>query len=68
MTEVMPAILYVYQNNYVPFKVAADEYFNSGVPLCVISFENSDIYYGILVDVTDFATNIRGQRSSHIHA
>ena len=60
MTEVMPAILYVFQNNYVPFKVAADEFFTTGVPLCVITFENSDIYYGILVDVTDFATNIRG--------
>ena len=56
MTEVMPAILYVFQNNYVPFKVAADEFFTTGVPLCVITFENSDIYYGILVDVNDFAT------------
>lgn len=56
MTEVMPAILYVFQNNYVPFKAAADEFFTTGVPLCVITFENSDIDYGILVDVNDFAT------------
>lgn len=56
MTEVMPVIFYVFQNNYMPFKTAADEYFNSGVPLCVITFENSDVTYGILVDVSDFAT------------
>ena len=56
MTEVMSAIFYVFQNNYVPFKTAADEYFNAGVPLCVISFENSDISFGILADVSDFAT------------
>ena len=56
MTEVMSAIFYVFQNNYVPFKTAADEYFNAGVPLCVITFENSDISFGILVDVSDFAT------------
>ena len=56
MTEVMPAILYVFQNNYVPFKVAADEFFTTGVPLCVITFENSDISFGILADVSDFAT------------
>ncbi|HIU80411.1 MAG TPA: hypothetical protein IAC67_05785 [Candidatus Coproplasma excrementipullorum] len=56
MTEVMSAIFYVFQNNYVPFKTAADEYFNAGVPLCVITFENSDISFGILADVSDFAT------------
>lgn len=56
MTEVMPAILYVFQNNHMPFKVAADEFFTTGVPLCVITFENSDISFGILVDVSDFAT------------
>ena len=56
MTEVMSVIFYVFQNNYMPFKAAADEYFNTGVPLCVISFENSDITYGILVDASDFAT------------
>ena len=56
MTEVMSTIFYVFQNNYVPFKTAADEYFNAGVPLCVISFENSDISFGILADVSDFAT------------
>ena len=56
MTEVMSAIFYVFQNNYVPFKAAADEYFNAGVPLCVITFENSDISFGILADVSDFAT------------
>ena len=56
MTEVMSAIFYVFQNNYVPFKTAANEYFNAGVPLCVITFENSDISFGILADVSDFAT------------
>ena len=56
MTEVMSTIFYVFQNNYVPFKAAADEYFNAGVPLCVITFENSDISFGILADVSDFAT------------
>lgn len=56
MTEVMSAIFYVFQNNYVPFKAAANEYFNAGVPLCVITFENSDISFGILADVSDFAT------------
>lgn len=56
MTEVMSAIFYVFQNNYVPFKAAADEYFNAGVPLCVITFENSNISFGILADVSDFAT------------
>lgn len=56
MTEVMPVIFYVFQNNYVPFKVAADEFFTTGVPLCVITFENSDISFGILADVSDFAT------------
>ena len=40
----------------MPFKVAADEFFTTGVPLCVITFENSDISFGILADVSDFAT------------
>ena len=56
MTEVMSAIFYVFQNNYVPFKTAANEYFNAGVPLCVITFEYSDISFGLLADVSDFAT------------
>lgn len=38
---------------YLPFLLAAQNYYDEGIPLCVITFEDSDITFGILFDVSE---------------
>lgn len=40
--------------NYSPLLDDAEKYFNDGIPLFIITFSDSDITFGILVDVSTF--------------
>ena len=40
--------------NYSPLLDDAEKYFNDGIPLFIITFTDSDITFGILVDVSTF--------------
>ena len=39
--------------SYLPFLEVAQEYYNDEIPLCTITFNESDVSFGILYDVSD---------------